>query len=39
MLRIPILLPGALEPTEVFFPHITTNTLTRVSGGVIPGPL
>lgn len=33
MLRIPIVLPGSSTPTDVFFPHITTNTLTKVSGG------
>jgi hypothetical protein len=30
MLRIPITFPGALEPTNIFFPHITSNTLTKV---------
>ena len=33
MLQIPIVLPGATEPTEVLFPHITSNTLTRVVAG------
>ncbi len=32
MLRIPVLTPGASMPTIVYFPHITSNTLTRVSG-------
>lgn len=31
LLRIPIVLPGASEPTDIVFPHITTNTLTKVS--------
>ena len=30
MLGIPIVLPGMTEPTDVLFPHITSNTLTRV---------
>jgi hypothetical protein len=32
MLRIPVLLPGQTLPTIIYFPHITANTLTRVSG-------
>lgn len=32
LLQIPIVLPGQTEPTNVVFPHITTNTLTKVSG-------
>ncbi|HEX5181997.1 MAG TPA: heme-binding protein [Allosphingosinicella sp.] len=31
LLQIPITLPGASEPTNIVFPHITTNTLTRVA--------
>lgn len=31
MLQIPIVLPGATTPTNILFPHITTNTLTRVA--------
>ena len=30
MLEIPIVLPGMTELTDVLFPHITSNTLTRV---------
>ncbi|HEY0312897.1 MAG TPA: heme-binding protein [Allosphingosinicella sp.] len=33
LLQIPITLPGASEPTNIIFPHITTNTLTKVSSG------
>jgi hypothetical protein len=33
MLRIPIVLPGSDTPTDIFFPHITTNTLTKVPTG------
>lgn len=31
MLRIPVLKPGSKMPTIVYFPHITSNTLTKVS--------
>ncbi|HEY1607261.1 MAG TPA: heme-binding protein [Allosphingosinicella sp.] len=31
LLQIPIVLPGASEPTDIVFPHITTNTLTKVA--------
>ncbi len=30
LLQIPIVLPGGTEPTNIIFPHITTNTLTKV---------
>jgi hypothetical protein len=33
LLQIPIVLPGQTQPTNIVFPHITTNTLTKVSGG------
>ncbi len=32
MMQIPITLPGSLQPTNIVFPHITTNTLTKVPG-------
>ncbi|BCH53220.1 hypothetical protein GOZ89_07705 [Agrobacterium vitis] len=32
MLRIPIVLKPGEAPTEITFPHITTNTLTKVPG-------
>lgn len=31
LLQIPIVLPGSSEPTNIIFPHITTNTLTRAA--------
>jgi len=36
LLPIPILPAGTPEPADMLFPHLT-NTLTRVSGSVIPG--
>jgi hypothetical protein len=32
LMQIPITLPGATKPTLIVFPHITTNTLTKVAG-------
>lgn len=32
MMQIPIVLPGSSEPTNIIFPHITANTLTKVTG-------
>jgi hypothetical protein len=32
MMQIPITMPGASGPTNVVFPHITANTLTKVKG-------
>ncbi|MGV2121859.1 heme-binding protein [Agrobacterium vitis] len=38
MLKIPIVLKPGDAPTEITFPHITTNTLTKVPGsGVLVG--
>jgi hypothetical protein len=32
MMQIPITLPGSSGPTNIVFPHITANTLTKVPG-------